>query len=1353
MARFTNEKQKRLGRLVTLALIGATVSFGMTGTASAFEEHYVITDAQVHDGGPLLTWRSQTGAGTQTISDDKVVISMTAPVISASGCVNGHNTYGYSVIKTDGSAAAKFDIDGTKGVSITSIGNPVLTDDNFMRGTEDKNYKKSNVLTARDKSSITINSADGDVHLNLADEVAPANRDGSYNLIIPFYKGYSSQSNVVRVQTGSKVSLKGKNVTVSMVGKEQADGTHYYDPDVQYGYNYGFNLTEKGSSAEMIATNGNNCITMENAGTEFSYGAAVWNDCQFTAQALKGDNIFMVKPDPTREMHGYYVVRGGTGSNIKIEGINNTLQGEGTSTSSECFIVETYGDATITAEKDNNFLIKSNSTGFHTALVAGRGYHSPLTSHIYVTAKNGNNTIYVDPSSPVTMFVGVYSGGDDSVISLSAPNGENRIVADINTESAKQTLEKYGKNTNGISSNFEGIQALDDRSQILLDSQRNIVEIFPAKFGTSESSEKGTGILLGYSAPDCLISLKAQHDNIVRASSYGMDLEENGSHVNLEAVHGDNIVYGGMYGINGTAQEFVSMHTQEGNNSVTSEGTAIAAQNKCEVSMKADTGDNEVRGKEYAARAEQNGQITIESPKGTNYISAEGTAVDIMAGGTSRITVTGQSVIEGNKAALRTEKWEYSRDQDPVGGTIQVNYDGNRSITGDVYGLNEGTVNVTPQNSGKMVFTGNVYGADEQISLADFDQMPAFELKGYYGVVNKAWADLSSGGTANVELSAGSSMTGIADTGRRYAKTLLEKRKATFDEKLESALQHLHDLYFSWYEEYAGHTLTDEEKNQFEEDWNQFFLPNYKNTYNKDTMLQQFESNAADAVGEVNIKLNDGALWDMTGSSAVTTLGGTGGTVYFENGGDALEIGTLSGRQTFVMDLNAGDGSDSDMLYINEGTPDEQTLVVKNLHDLDQQMDPGDAIRFAVVSDSQNEFRNGKVVGYTTNGIYRDAFTVEYRDVASDPLNTDAYNNAYNGDTSDGVRKPTSAEVQSLYYDGYDNPQNVYLVKSIDDINDGAVTPGRARDIVWRYVTDLDTFTNRTGESQYFTPDADQGGWIRYKYRDLGVDGVGEIDGNTYEVGYTTVSRQNDERKHRFSASVAYGRESGNWEGYGGDLKVRDLSFNLYDTHEYFPSAEKMAQKPAWKQGTHSYWDNYLKYHHVKTEYSAVDHIAGTKFDGDYSQNVFNLSTEYGRENKLSEAWSWVPQAQLQLSYVGGYDYTDSQNLSVSADHDWSLIGRVGFDLVKKLDAKNDSKLYLKASLLHEFLDGYDVTTSYQNDRYTDDGDQSGTWGVFGLGYSLQSGKNQYLYFDAERYVGHDFERTYNIRAGINWKF
>jgi autotransporter len=27
------------------------------------------------------------------------------------------------------------------------------------------------------------------------------------------------------------------------------------------------------------------------------------------------------------------------------------------------------------------------------------------------------------------------------------------------------------------------------------------------------------------------------------------------------------------------------------------------------------------------------------------------------------------------------------------------------------------------------------------------------------------------------------------------------------------------------------------------------------------------------------------------------------------------------------------------------------------------------------------------------------------------------------------------------------------------------------------------------------------------------------------------------------------------------------------------------------------------------------------------------------------------------------------------------------------------------------------------------------------------------MYFDMERYVGHDFHRTYSLRAGFNWKF
>ena len=126
---------------------------------------------------------------------------------------------------------------------------------------------------------------------------------------------------------------------------------------------------------------------------------------------------------------------------------------------------------------------------------------------------------------------------------------------------------------------------------------------------------------------------------------------------------------------------------------------------------------------------------------------------------------------------------------------------------------------------------------------------------------------------------------------------------------------------------------------------------------------------------------------------------------------------------------------------------------------------------------------------------------------------------------------------------------------------------------------------------------------------------------------------------------------------------------------------------------------------------------------------------------------------------LGGYDFTDSQGIHVSADHDWSLIGRVGFDLVDEMDKEKNTKLYLKASLLREFIDGYDVVAESLAQggtvagTYRTAGSRRGTWGVIGLGYSTVIGKNQTFYVDAERYVGNDFSRTYDIRAGINWKF
>src|SRR3712207_8994870 len=50
--------------------------------------------------------------------------------------------------------------------------------------------------------------------------------------------------------------------------------------------------------------------------------------------------------------------------------------------------------------------------------------------------------------------------------------------------------------------------------------------------------------------------------------------------------------------------------------------------------------------------------------------------------------------------------------------------------------------------------------------------------------------------------------------------------------------------------------------------------------------------------------------------------------------------------------------------------------------------------------------------------------------------------------------------------------------------------------------------------------------------------------------------------------------------------------------------------------------------------------ITGTGYAADYTRHSVNLSTEYGRVNKLSKDWSVVPQAQVQVSYLRSEEHT-----------------------------------------------------------------------------------------------------------------
>lgn len=145
--------------------------------------------------------------------------------------------------------------------------------------------------------------------------------------------------------------------------------------------------------------------------------------------------------------------------------------------------------------------------------------------------------------------------------------------------------------------------------------------------------------------------------------------------------------------------------------------------------------------------------------------------------------------------------------------------------------------------------------------------------------------------------------------------------------------------------------------------------------------------------------------------------------------------------------------------------------------------------------------------------------------------------------------------------------KNVYLEKKLGTKpNAGGASPDKSLKMVWRHVSDLDTFTNRSGESQYFTPGANDGAWARLRYQNLGIDDMGELDGNTYEMGYSKVLQDEETEKHRLSLSGFYGKTKGHLEGYASHLTVKNTGLALYDTWKFIPSEVEMDQKPAWKK-------------------------------------------------------------------------------------------------------------------------------------------------------------------------------------------
>lgn len=558
--------------------------------------------------------------------------------------------------------------------------------------------------------------------------------------------------------------------------------------------------------------------------------------------------------------------------------------------------------------------------------------------------------------------------------------------------------------------------------------------------------------------------------------------------------------------------------------------------------------------------------------------------------------------------------------------------------------------------------------------------------------------------------------------------------------------------------------------------------------------------------GRVDLEMGSGSTWFVTGQSWITSIntekaqGDTKDTratidlttMYEKDEADAttahaLTVYDFKGDADFKMNLD-GNRANSDMLYMKhaDGTYRINLVDAVTTDEInsDQNGNEFSGLRFATVgSDSNVNF----VVGSYDNG---GAFNVEYE------VGTDEYggaetaheNNVYNG-SSLNSGKPGSDMVNGFFgSDGepvssdnntesgistmdlqaannimlmseeaatldetaaaandattdYNATNHKIIARLGEEISDTGKTILNMSRANYSNAIYMDRLNKRLGEARYINSEEDEGMWVRIRHDRIGKDDAYRSQNTMYELGYDQ-KQECDNGERRVGMAIDYMHGDTGYDQIAGKGEIDRYGLWLYDT---------------WMGDKGHYADYVAKWGHLSNDFEVYTMNDKTKqVTGDYSNNVFSVSAEYGRKKDIGNDWYFEPQVQAQLARVTGADYTTNQGTKVSVDGINSLIGRAGFRLGKDFGEEKQSTVYIKADVLHEFLGDQDVRVldkSSDNKWAGISYENEGTWYDVGFGFATQMSKNSYAFMDFEKSFGNDNDETYQINVGMQWSF
>lgn len=346
-----------------------------------------------------------------------------------------------------------------------------------------------------------------------------------------------------------------------------------------------------------------------------------------------------------------------------------------------------------------------------------------------------------------------------------------------------------------------------------------------------------------------------------------------------------------------------------------------------------------------------------------------------------------------------------------------------------------------------------------------------------------------------------------------------------------------------------------------------------------------------------------------------------------------------------------------------------------------------------------------------------------------------------------------NALAEKISYDAKDGNLNGKVV-----IKEGLITPEASGDLMFGtndrgYVTNI-TGGNRTTDTMYAMKNMaataivawrqedstlsqrlgelrdsedGQGIWVRMSRGEFEYDGEYKNQYNFFQMGYDWAADD-----WHYGAAISH--NDGQTTYTYGDGENRSTSLSLYGT---------------WLGDKGHYADIVLKQGRLSNDFDIYTSAGHTS--GDYDAWGTSLSGEYGKKIALEDDWYVTPQAQLTLMRIGGEDYTTNNGINVHQDTLHSVVGRLGFELGKKIDDKGS--VYAKASLLHDFAGNAETYLSYNGFANSYMQDISDTWCEAGIGFNYKTSDNSYVYADVVKTFGGDVETPWQWNAGMRWSF